>query len=243
MSPNVGNFVHDLVEMAKAMEELPKVQDALNDANGRADALAETVAQRELSILGLKAEIETLNHRLNAAEVARDDAEYRFLELDEKAAGAVNLVRAMQATLGQVTEKLDPPKPQPASEPKVEEVQAQPEATTAWPPANPTSAPAATTSTGAPTVAAGNVEGQQASEGQSEPLPIATSQASGTSPLGAASSETATMQESASITDPTGPYTNKFYYDIPNYVPLSEWLAGGGTEKNYHANRPRQNFA
>lgn len=229
MSPNVGNFVHDLVEMAKAMEELPKVQDALNDANGRADALAETVAQRELSILSLKAEIENLNHRLNTAEVARDDAEYRFLELDEKAAGAVNLVRAMQATLGQVTEKLDPPKPQPP-EPKVE-VQAQPIAVSevgqgAYHPtgaATPGNANSLMEATDASVLTAES----KLTEGQSDPLPTAP----------------ASVLEGSVSGEPLGPYANKFYYDIPNYVPLSEWLAGGGTEKNYHANRPRQNFA
>jgi hypothetical protein len=49
--------------------------------------------------------------------VERDDAELRFLELDEKAHSAVALARAMQDHLGQVVTKLDPPKPVPEPEP------------------------------------------------------------------------------------------------------------------------------
>lgn len=84
MSPNVGNFVSDLVEMAKATEQLPLVQAQLDRANTMIEEQAKAIQSRELHIIELKAMIDELSTKLRAMEVSRDDAEYRFLEADEK---------------------------------------------------------------------------------------------------------------------------------------------------------------
>lgn len=113
MSPNVGNFVHDLVEMAKAMEELPQVQAKLAHAETMMSNQAVVIMAREESILKLKAEIEALNAKVHSAEVARDDAELRFLEADDRATHATLALRGVQTALGSAIAVIDPPKPEP----------------------------------------------------------------------------------------------------------------------------------
>lgn len=117
MSPNVGNFVHDLVEMAKAMETLPQVEAALRTAEQSNRQLSETVASREEAILRYKAEIETLNAKVRATEAERDDAELRFLETDERLSHVLSMVKASQVGLEKAVVLLDPPKPVPMPEP------------------------------------------------------------------------------------------------------------------------------
>lgn len=83
MSPTVNNFVHDLVAMAKAMEDLPMVQSALTASEAECNRLSTTVMERELTILNLKTEIDTLHSIIRATEEARDSAELLFLECDD----------------------------------------------------------------------------------------------------------------------------------------------------------------
>src|SRR6266849_2950976 len=69
MSPAVGNFVHDLVEMAKAMDTLPQVEAenaSLKTAIGEAQ---QQVQDREIAIFGYKEEIEVLNAKVRSLEV------------------------------------------------------------------------------------------------------------------------------------------------------------------------------
>lgn len=119
MSPHVGNFVADLVEMAKATEELPKVQAELRQLHDDNDTLAKSLLAREEAILRYKAEIEELHAKVRATEVARDDAEFRFLEAEEHAAKATTLARNAASILGDLIPVLDPPKPQPEPIPEV----------------------------------------------------------------------------------------------------------------------------
>lgn len=113
MSPNVGNFVHDLVEMAKAMEELPAVREELGKALTANDRLAGTVMDRESTIQRLKAEIETHLATIRRVEVERDNAEIMFLELDERTHKVLANVKNAMDQLDQAVTSLDPPKPQP----------------------------------------------------------------------------------------------------------------------------------
>jgi len=111
MTTNVTGFVHDLVSMAKAMEELPAVKAALATEVEHANRLAQTVQAREEAILRLKAEYEALQAKLKTAEAERDDAEIRFLEADDKAHRVLDMVRGVQALVGETVVTLDPPKP------------------------------------------------------------------------------------------------------------------------------------
>jgi predicted nucleic acid-binding Zn-ribbon protein len=121
MSPNVGNFVHDLVEMAKAMETLPTVQADLSNARGEIDRLQSQVQRLELRLIDRATEIDGLNAKVREAEKARDDAETMFLETDERlsafrhlvsgfSSNAANLLRAQEPIVEQ------PPQAVPSSE-------------------------------------------------------------------------------------------------------------------------------
>lgn len=118
MSPNVGNFVQDLVHMAQATERLPQVEHELADANTQISSLNQVVQSREEAIIRYKTEIESLQSKIRDAEVARDDAELRFLELDEKAGKALALRGIIADMVNQAFDLLTPPKPEPAPEPE-----------------------------------------------------------------------------------------------------------------------------
>jgi len=129
MSPSVGNFVHDLVEMAKAMETLPVVEAERNRLVQDNHSLADVVAAREATILRLKDEIEALQSKVREAEVSRDDAEMRFLEADDKLIHFRRLVNgfATDATTLMKAQEPEPvavPEPQ-VTEPVQEQVQAE----------------------------------------------------------------------------------------------------------------------
>lgn len=117
MSPNVSSFVGDLVEMAKAFEELPQVKDELAQLKLTLDQRQDTIQSHEVRILELKADVEALHAKVRTTEVERDDAELRFLELDEKVANAVSLSKAVAANMGTLISQLDPPKPEPIPAP------------------------------------------------------------------------------------------------------------------------------
>lgn len=119
-SGNVNNFVSDLVLMAKAMEELPHVQQALTASEAEANRLAASVQAREESILRLKAEIEALQAKVRNTEAERDDAELRFLDADDKAHKVTSILRAALGEVGDAVVILDPPKPEPVPTPQAE---------------------------------------------------------------------------------------------------------------------------
>lgn len=123
MSPVMDNFVHSLVEMARAMEELPLVQAECERLRQATTEQSIMIASREQSILRLKSEIEGLQANVRDAEVSRDDAELRFLELDEKAGKVLHLLASITPTVVSAADLLSPPKPEPVLEP----VQAQPQ--------------------------------------------------------------------------------------------------------------------
>ncbi len=112
MSPHaVNNFVQDLVEMAKAMEDLPKVQEELTATQACLNERSMQLEKRELHILELKAEIEAKNQALRELEVAKDQAETMFLEADDRTARALEFVKTMFGSAGSLIQALEPPKP------------------------------------------------------------------------------------------------------------------------------------
>lgn len=118
MSPATDNFIHSLVEMSKAFEELPTVKTELDHAKAETEALAKMVQEREESILRLKQEIETKNETIRKAEAERDNAELRFLESEEKSLAAVRALRHIVDEAEGAVNVVQPPKPEP--QPQVE---------------------------------------------------------------------------------------------------------------------------
>lgn len=121
MSPTVNNFVHDLVAMAKAMEDLPVVQAQADELARQNGELAHSVQAREESILKLKAEIDALHAKVRSTEAERDDAELRFLESEDRTRSALDFIKTTFGSAGSLIQALEPP-------PKVEPVAAAPEA-------------------------------------------------------------------------------------------------------------------
>lgn len=127
MSPNVANsLVHDLVEMAKAMEQLPQVQAEAAQLRAERDECLEGIAGREATILRLKAEIESLHADKRALEVARDEAQFHALEANDRTQRALEFIKATFGNAGALIQALEPPKPEPT--PAEVPVQAMPEA-------------------------------------------------------------------------------------------------------------------
>jgi CTP:molybdopterin cytidylyltransferase MocA len=206
MSPNVGNFVHDLVEMAKAMETLPQVEHDRDSFKAQLDQALATVQDREVSILSLKAEIETLNAKVRQTEAERDDAEIRFLECDDR---MVKLERSFQAALeamdatNTLIQSFKPqPMPEPIAQAPVNEVVQSIE-----PVDQSASSPIASTSDTHP---------------DAEQAPATTTAVDTTGEVGYVANP------------PKGPYSGIKYYDHPTYVPYSQWIEGGGNDEDYH---------
>lgn len=242
MSPNVGNFVHDLVEMAKAMELLPQVQLDLQNANVEADRLRSAVMERENRIVDLNAEIEALHAEVRDAEGRADKAETMFLEADDRTIAALSFIKAQFGAAGALIQALEPPKPvvvEPASAVSEtvtvegsEQVQAEPvsmEEALADPSKRHDMFPEAV-----------YYEKHEPQSGQSESLPPAQSMEVQSAPT----AEPSRQGSATELTPTTGletiakPFEGKFYYDLLVYVSLSDWIAGGGTEQGYYASRP-----
>jgi hypothetical protein len=236
MSPSVGNFVHDLVEMAKAMETLPQVQHQL-DAALKANAdLLDRIQSLEIRLLDRASEIDALHAKIREAEQARDQAETMFLEETDRTASFKSFVENLFGTAGNLLKAASPPAP--LAVPEVEQVHE----------AAPTTeiAPAQERHdmfpepeyyiSGSPE----NIDSQSSgpAEGQSAADPTANRHGSPASPI-TASSETVGSQEPVSTVEPQpGPYTGKWYSDRPELISLSDWLAGGGTEERYWGRPP-----
>ena len=124
MSPAVGNFVQDLVEMAKATETLPIVQHENETLKADLSRAQDTIAARETAIISYKQQIDDLHAKVRSLEVERDDASFRVLEAEDTAHSILTQARNAQATLAEVIAKLDPPKPEPVKEPEPTPAQA-----------------------------------------------------------------------------------------------------------------------
>ena len=241
MSPHaMTSLVSDLVEMAKAVERLPLVEHELDRANTMIEDYAKTIQRLEIKAHERNVEIETLHSTIRELEVARDDAELRFLELDEHATAVTRSLGDMQAALGQAVALLSPPKPQPEPEP------INPHANE---PPLPVS-PALHVEDQKPSVGSeewsrqynAETETMKAfSEGQSEPDPLPQPPISNTSEGytvehgGTGTIESEHGNSAQSSEPPVGPYSGKRYIDGPHYVGYNDWLDGGGTEADYFA--------
>src|SRR6266404_1003644 len=122
MSPAVGNFVQDLVEMAKATETLPIVQHENETLKADLSHAQDTIAARETAIISYKQQIEDLHAKVRSLEVERDDASFRVLEAEDTAHSILTQARNAQATLAEVIAKLDPPKPEPVVDHEAEKL-------------------------------------------------------------------------------------------------------------------------
>ena len=120
MSPNVGNFVHDLAEMAKATERLPQLQAELDYSNAQVEAYAKQVQRLEMRLMDASNELTEAHRATHKAEEDRDEATRAFLEADDRTEKALRLVKGFMGEAGSFLQALEPPKPEPIAELKVE---------------------------------------------------------------------------------------------------------------------------
>lgn len=242
MSPNINSFVGDLVEMARAMEELPGIKAKLDEAYALLEEERKTVQDRELCIQQLKADGDIMQECINTLEVARDDAELRFLEADERTQRALGFVKTMFGSAGGLIQSLEPPVPEPVVQaqpvdPKPEQTEGAGE-----------SHPITSSETPSETVGSGTYTTESDSwasrPGQSEADPIASTDATTSGNVSSATVETKEdALPEASSSEPLGRYSGRRYYDHPTYVPLHDWLDGGGSEEDYNWRPARPNAA
>lgn len=229
MSPNINSFVGDLVAMAQAVEELPKVQAENTELHGKlADAYG-TITAREEAILRYKDEIETLHSRVRSLEVERDDAGFRVLEVEDRMSAAIRSFRLIGDEVASAVLLIDPPKPEPA--------------------------PQAMPVSGDPTQDTSSYGGEP---GQSEPLPTHPTGVSENSPpmseaqtsLSETSSSTSSppsyspeppapdtthrsLTEADIDPNPEGRFVGKKYWETVESVNREGWLKGGGALEDY----------
>jgi hypothetical protein len=115
MSPNVGNFVHDLVEMAKAMERLPGVEHELEQAHAEKANLLDRIQRLEARAMERSAEIDALHSKVREAEAGRDQAETMFLEESDRTAA---LRRLAEGFVGSFTTLVKASEPEPVAQPQ-----------------------------------------------------------------------------------------------------------------------------
>ncbi len=227
MSPHVGNFVADLVEMARATEELPQVRKELEGVRSSLNTAEQTIQDRELRIIELKAEVDRLSQKVRDAEVARDDAELRFLELDEKSSKVVKWLHQIGDLADSAEAALEPPMPEPIKEP---EANNHPQDVAGNDVGFSQDASQTASASGSHSTESPSVEGQRVADPTSAATNVNNS--SSTEAIG----DTASSAESKSAE--LGPYSGKKYIDVPGFVSRYDWLAGGGTEADYDWREP-----
>ena len=103
MSPQaVNSFVSDLVEMAKAMDQVPALEAEI--------ARLKSV---EADLIQAKDYAASLEQKLHNAEVAKDQAETMFLEADDKLHHTLDRLNQMGNIISTVKASLEPPQPEP----------------------------------------------------------------------------------------------------------------------------------
>src|SRR5258705_1759920 len=118
MSPAVGNFVQDLVEMAKATETLPIVQHENETLKADLNRAQDTIAARETAIISYKQQIDDLQAKVRSLEVERDDASFRVLEAEDKASALLYQAQTVRETAERMINLIQSPKPEPVAEPE-----------------------------------------------------------------------------------------------------------------------------
>lgn len=261
MSPNgVSNFMHELLEAAQAKEQLPVVQAEVNRLAGELAHAQDTIQTLQIRIIDLKNANDEAHRATREAEAQRDSAEALFLECDDKRLALHRWIEGMVKGAGDLVRAAEPvpTTPSPVAVPISEPVPADAGVITGTPnvdsqtvvPSDPTTSTSESGSS--PTtsdVADGSGGAQPADVGSGErhdmfpePEYYQTPDGGSATPSVQPDPTQATVPSSESGSpvsppQPERPYAGKLYDNHPAYVPLSQWLAGGGTEVSYYWRR------
>ena len=235
MSPHAANsLVHDLVQMAQAMEQLPQVRDELAATQSDLASASATIQRLETKLMDRANEVTTLLGKIRELEVARDDAEYRFLEAEDRTSRALDFIKATFGNAGSLIQALEPPKPQPPAEPVQvpEHITSTDYASQSEPIGGDGGSPNEGVSVLANPTSAHTLD----SEPKLDTPISATTDTSDASTAAHSSTEGVSVSpesQSAGDTPKAGPYSGKRYLDVPGYISPQEWLDGGGDEAGY----------
>lgn len=219
MSPNISSFAGELVQMAAAMERLPQVEAQVSDLEAKLNS-AQTHSQGlELNILDYKSQIEDLNAKLRSVEGERDEAMFRALELEER---NEKVVQAFRTIADRVDSTLTLIVPQSAEPVVANDFQPSGDNTPSH--AVELNTPQSDTEGGTQ-----NQPSNESTAGSDNYAPI---------PSSAPNEEWGKTVPPAIYHDTeSSKYAGKYYIDVEGYVSFEDWLAGGGSEYNYHYRR------
>lgn len=244
----INSFVGNLVEMAKAYEELPGVQAELSAAHGTLEVQSNTISRLEQRIMELKGEVEAAHANTHRVEAERDEAIGSFLAADNRAMRALDFIKAGFGSAGAFVQSLEPPKPEPKAD-EVKPVEPMPPemakigentyfgAAEAEPaPVHPFVVDPLAESPLHPAPQGERALEEPASSGH------ALTPTDGWAP---SADNTASSEASASGLHPTpneppaapdashGPYHGRKYVQVPGFISRQDWVNGGGTEADY----------
>lgn len=213
MSPNINSFVGDLVAMAQATEELPKVQAQLEEANRLLNVKTDHILDLEHNLSTYKTQVEELQAKVRSLEVERDNASFRVLEVEDEASRVLRMVRDAVDQLSKAGDVLDPPKAEPVevAPPMTEPVSTTPESNPA------TEQPVSFSDNG----------GSLSQSLNPAPSEVGTQTPGESSP---------TSPEPA----PKGKYDGLWYKQCPDYVSYPDWIENGGTYDTYYGWPPSE---
>lgn len=124
---NNPNFVSELVQMARAFEELPEVKQQLDAVTHELTEAQATIQRLELRLIDAKNETEAAHSATRKAEVERDHAETMFLETDDKLQKGLDVLKTFIGDAGDFIRAVQPV-PEPVAEaPKAEPVPLEPQ--------------------------------------------------------------------------------------------------------------------
>lgn len=248
-SEHVSSFVTDLVEMAKAMERVPELEQMVTDRDNVINGLELRNTDLEVSLEASRRYAAGLEQKVHDLEVANTAIELRFLECDD-AKGT--LVRFLEGLIGDAKGVLAAVAPVPstvnerigeavtvaldhgAGHVEVGESATNPTASSQPNTESPTIPEASSQTVEALHV---SVQGDASTDGGTgEGISVPQDPSLATIPPAEASdaSVDGNVTLGSAVPLPNGPYAGKRYDDHPFYVPLADWLAGGGTEVDYH---------
>lgn len=105
---NMTQFLTEIGEMNTQAQRVPGLEQSIRELQVEAERKRLAVEERETSILRLKSEMDTLNQKLRAVEVERDDYGFRKLEAEDRVAACTRslkeILAAGESVLAQVDE-------------------------------------------------------------------------------------------------------------------------------------------
>jgi hypothetical protein len=107
------SFVHDLVAMATAADKVPQLEARIAELEKIESGLVTTVQDIEKRLIDAHSAHDETRARLRNAEVARDDAEFRFLEADDAKLVAVRTMRTVVAEAEAFVKAMTPKEEEP----------------------------------------------------------------------------------------------------------------------------------